>query len=289
MSWRTVVITSRCKLDYKMGFMVVRAEETKKIFLDEIAVLLIENPAVALTGCLLEALVEKKIRVIFCDAKRTPNAELVPYYNSYDCSRKIKAQIAWTDDVKGAVWADIVAEKIRKQAEFLDELQKGNEAVLLRSYLSQIEPHDATNREGHAAKVYFNALFGMDFTRSEENETNAALNYGYGIILSAFNREIVAQGYLTQLGIFHDNMFNYFNLSCDLMEPFRILVDRKVKTMKYSDFTSQEKHFIVGILNDTVVINQTRQTVLNAVKYYCRSVFDALNEGDLSLIQFYSL
>lgn len=289
MSWRTVVITSRCKLDYKMGFMVVRAEETKKIFIDEIAVLLIENPAVSLTGCLLEALVEKKIRVIFCDTKRTPNAELVPYHNSYDCSRKIKAQINWSIDIKGAVWADIVAEKIRKQAEFLSDLQKNDEAMLLRSYLTQIELHDATNREGHAAKVYFNALFGMEFTRSEDNTTNAALNYGYGIILSAFNREIAAQGYLTQIGIFHDNMFNYFNLSCDLMEPFRILVDRKVKTMHFSDFSSEEKHFLVDILNDTVVINHTRQTVLNAIKYYCRSVFDALNEGDLSLIQFYSL
>ncbi|MBO4971651.1 MAG: type II CRISPR-associated endonuclease Cas1 [Clostridia bacterium] len=289
MSWRTVVITSRCKLDFKMGFMVIRAEETKKIFLDEIAVLLIENPAVSLTGCLLEALTEKKIRVIFCDAKRNPNAELVPYYNSYDCSRKIKAQIAWSEDVKGGVWADIVAEKIRKQADFLDELQKINEASLLRSYLSQIEIHDSTNREGHAAKVYFNALFGKDFTRSEENITNAALNYGYSIILSAFNREIVAHGYLTQLGIFHDNMFNHFNLSCDLMEPFRILIDRKVKAMKPTELSSEEKHSIVNILNDTVVIDQTRQTVLNAIKYYCRSVFDALNEGDLSLIQFYSL
>ena len=289
MSWRTVVITSRCKLDYKMGFMVVRAEETKKIFLDEIAVLLIENPAVSLTGCLLEALVEKKIRVIFCDAKRNPNAELVPYYNSYDCSRKIKAQIAWSEDLKAVVWSDIVAEKIRKQADFLDELQKQNEADLLRSYLFQIEPRDATNREGHAAKVYFNALFGMDFTRSEENVTNAALNYGYSIILSAFNREIVSQGYLTQLGIFHDNMFNQFNLSCDLMEPFRILLDRKVKSMKLNDFTSEEKHFLLNVLNDTIVINQTKQTVLNAIKYYSRSVFDALNEGDLSLIQFYSL
>ena len=289
MSWRTVVITSRCKLDFKMGFMVIRAEETKKIFLDEIAVLLIENPAVSLTGCLLEALTEKKIRVIFCDAKRNPNAELVPYYNSYDCSRKIKAQIAWSEDVKGGVWADIVAEKIRKQADFLDELQKTKEASLLRSYLSQIEIHDSTNREGHAAKVYFNALFGKDFTRSEENITNAALNYGYSIILSAFNREIVAHGYLTQLGIFHDNMFNHFNLSCDLMEPFRILIDRKVKAMKPTELSSEEKHSIVNILNDTVVIDQTRQTVLNAIKYYCRSVFDALNEGDLSLIQFYSL
>ena len=289
MSWRTVVITSRCKLDYKMGFMVVRAEETKKIFLDEIAILLIENPAVSLTGCLLEALVEKKIRVIFCDARRTPNAELVPYYNSYDCSRKIKAQIAWSEDIKGAVWADIVAEKIRKQADFLEELESFNESSLLRSYLSQIEPHDATNREGHAAKVYFNALFGMDFTRSEENITNAALNYGYSIILSAFNREIVAHGYLTQLGIFHDNMFNHFNLSCDLMEPFRILIDRKVKSMTFNDFASNEKYMLVNTLNDVVLINQTKQTVLNAIKYYCRSVFDAMNECDLSLIQFYSL
>lgn len=289
MSWRTVVITSQCKLDYKMGFMVVRAGETKKIFLDEIAILLIENPTVALTGCLLEALVEKKIRVIFCDAKRTPNAELVPYYNSYDSSRKIKAQIAWHNDLKGAIWADIVAEKIRKQADFLEQLQKTGEASLLRSYLYQIESHDVTNREGHAAKVYFNALFGMDFTRSEENITNSALNYGYSIILSAFNREIVAHGYLTQLGVFHDNMFNHFNLSCDLMEPFRILIDRKVKAMKLTDFSSEEKHFLVNTLNDTVTINQTKQTVSNAVKYYCRSVFDALNEGDLSLIQFYSI
>ena len=289
MSWRTVVITSRCKLDYKMGFMVVRAEETKKIFLDEIAVLLIENPAVSLTGCLLEALTEKKIKVIFCDAKRNPNAELVPYYNAYDCSRKIRSQMRWKDDLKGALWADIVAEKIRKQADFLEELKKTEAASLLRSYLFQIKPHDVTCREGHAAKVYFNALFGMNFTRSEENLTNAALNYGYSMILSAFNREIVAHGYLTQLGIFHDNMFNHFNLSCDLMEPFRILIDRKVKSMKLNEFSSDEKHALVNVLNETVTIHQTQQTVLNAVKFYCRSIFDALNEGDLSLIQFYSL
>ena len=289
MSWRTVVIASRCKLDYKMGFMVARAEETKKVFLDEIALLLIENPAVSLTGCLLEALVEKKIRVVFCDAKRTPNAELVPYYNAYDCSRKIKVQMAWTEDVKGAVWADIVAEKIRKQADFLEELEKTKESALLRSYLFQIAPRDATNREGHAAKVYFNGLFGMDFTRSEENVTNAALNYGYSILLSAFNREIVAHGYLTQLGIFHDNMFNHFNLSCDLMEPFRILVDRKVKGMTFTELANAEKHTLINILNETVTINKTKQTVLNAIKYYCRSIFEALNQGDLSLIEFYSL
>ena len=288
MSWRTVIITTRCKLDLKMGYMVIRGEDTKRIFLDEIAVLLIENPAVSFTGCLLEALVEKKIRVIFCDARRSPLAELSPYYGSHDSSRKIRAQIAWDETVKGVVWADIISEKIRKQAEFLTELGKDKESALIRSYLGQIELYDTTNREGHAAKVYFNAVFGMDFTRSEECPINAALNYGYGIILSAFNREITACGYLTQLGIFHSNMFNHYNLSCDLMEPFRLLVDRKVRSMDLEAFGSKEKYALWDILNQYVLINGTKQTVLNAVKMYCRSVFDALNDGDPFKIKFYT-
>lgn len=289
MSWRTVVISSRCKLDCKMGFMVVRGEETKKVFLDDIAVVIIENPAVALTGCLLEALAEKKIRVIFCDSKRNPQSELVPYYGCYDSTRKIKAQTEWGDSVKGAVWAEIVSEKIRKQAEFLLELNCTKEAALLGSYLPQVEFHDATNREAHAAKVYFNALFGMDFSRSEENVTNAALNYGYGIVLSAFNREIVSEGYLTQLGIFHDNMFNHYNLSCDLMEPFRIIVDRAVKRYDFQSFSSEEKHLMVDILNNKVTIKRTEQTVLNAIKIYCRSIFEAMNSSDISAISFYGV
>lgn len=289
MSWRTVIITNRCKLDFKMGFMVIRGEDTKRIFIDEIAILLIENPAVSMTGCLLEALVEKKVRVIFCDSKRSPMAELAPYYGSHDASRKVKAQVAWTQEVKGVVWADIISEKIRKQADFLDGLHKHREAELLRSYLGQVELYDTTNREGHAAKVYFNALFGMEFTRSEECVTNAALNYGYGILLSAFNREITACGYLTQLGIFHSNMFNPYNLSCDLMEPFRVLVDRLVKTESFTTFESNEKYELWNLLNHIVHINGTNQTVLNAIKIYTHSVFDALNDADSAQIKFYSL
>lgn len=271
-----------------MGYVVIREEDTKRIFLDEIAILVLENSAVSLTGCLLEALVEKKVRVIFCDSKRSPLAELAPYYGSHDCSRKIRTQTEWAEIIKGRVWADIVSEKIRKQAGFLSELKKYEEAELIRSYLGQIEVYDTTNREGHAAKVYFNALFGLDFTRSAENVTNAALNYGYSVILSAFNREITACGYLTQLGIFHSNMFNYYNLSCDLMEPFRILIDREVKEMSPTMFESKEKYALWNILNNHVYINNTKQTVLNAIKIYTKSVFEALNDNDPSKIKFYS-
>ena len=287
MSWRVVVISTRCKLDLKMGFMVARGEETKRIYLDEIAILMIENPAVSLTGCLLEALIERKVRVIFCDEKRSPIAELMPYHGSYDCSRKIKAQQEWNDDIKATVWTDIISEKIKNQCRFLIELGKEREASLLKTYIGQVELYDATNREGHAAKVYFNAVFGTDFTRSEENATNAALNYGYSIILSAFNREIASCGYLTQLGLCHCNLFNPYNLSCDLMEPFRVLVDRKVYAGKYETFSSPEKHELLNILNERISVAETKQTVLNGIKFYTRSVFDALNEGDASLIKFY--
>lgn len=151
-----------------------------------------------------------------------------------------------------------------------------------------MELSDVTNREGHAAKVYFNALFGMKFTRGADIPQNAALNYGYSILLSAFNREIAAMGYLTQLGIYHDNMHNHFNLSCDLMEPFRVLVDRCVLNMELSEFEKQHKYTLWQILNDTIVIDETRQTVLNAIKIYSRSVFEAINDRDVSKIRFYS-
>ena len=80
MSWRVVVITSRCKLDYSMNYMVVRGEETKRVLLDEVAIVILENNAVSMTGCLLSAFIEKKIRVVLCDNQHNPQAELHPYY-----------------------------------------------------------------------------------------------------------------------------------------------------------------------------------------------------------------
>ena len=289
MSWRTVVITKRAKLDLEIGYMVVRSMETVKIHLSEISTVIIESTAVSITASLLCELARKKIKVIFCDEKRNPSSELVSYYGSHDTSIKVRNQVAWRQDIKDLVWTEIISEKIRKQKDFLDLLGSDKEADLLDSYIKNIDLRDASNREGHAAKVYFNALFGMDFTRTADNSINAALNYGYSLILSAFNREIVANGYITQLGIFHDNMFNQFNLGSDLMEPFRILVDRKVSNLMPDKFEHEEKMILVNILNEEVVIDGRKQLINNAIKIYCKSVLDALSDGDISLIKFYSI
>ena len=289
MSWRTVIIESRAKLDYKMGYLVVRSEDHHRIHIDEIAVLVLENSAISLTGCLIEALIERKVKVIFCDSKRSPMAELVPHHGSHDSTAKIRTQVEWSKDVKADIWQDVIAEKIRKQSDFLRELNKIREADLLESYIGQVELFDETNREGHAAKVYFNALFGMDFTRSSDTPVNAALNYGYSLILSSFNREVSANGYLTQLGIFHNNMFNHFNLSCDLMEPFRILVDRHVYALNPNVFSKDEKHELWRVLSKQVVIDGMHQNVSNAIKIYTKSILDAINDADTSRIRFFQL
>lgn len=286
MSWRIVVISKRAKLDYQLGYLVVRNENVTKIHLGEISTLLIESTAVSITTSLLAELTKKKIKVIFCDEKRNPSSELVGYYGSHDTSSKVRNQIQWSRNSKDTVWTEIVTEKIRKQKKLL-EYQGKEESKLLDSYLQEIKWNDETNREGHAAKVYFNALFGLDFTRTTDCSVNSALNYGYSIILSVFTREITANGYITQLGLFHDNMFNQFNLASDLMEPFRVLVDKEVLEMKFEEFEVDEKRRLVNILNREVVIDGKVQYVNNAVKIYCKSVFDALNENDSSLIRFY--
>ncbi len=289
MSWRTIIVSQRAKLDYKMGYMVVRAKETTRVFLDEVAIILIEDPAVSLTGCLIQAITEKKIKMIFCDHKHSPIAELVPHHGSHDSALKIRTQAGWNDAIKAQIWREIISEKIRKQAEFLLQLGKEREHDLLSSYIGQVELLDASNREGHAAKVYFNALFGMEYTRSADIPINAALNYGYSILLSTFSREIALNGYLTQLGIFHSNMYNHFNLSSDLMEPFRVLVDREVYAMKPEEFGKNEKHFLWNVLSHNVHISQSRQTVLNAIRIYVRSVFEAINDEDASQLLFYQV
>lgn len=287
MSWRIIVISKRAKLDYQLGYMVVRSDEITKIHLGEISTVLIESTAVSLTTGLLSELAKKKIKVIFCDERRNPISELVNYYGSHDTSNKIRRQIQWAQNIKEAVWTEIVTEKIRKQKELLEYLGKEEAAQLLAEYLKEINWNDESNREGHAAKVYFNALFGLDFTRTSDSLINAALNYGYSIILSSFSREIVANGYITQLGLFHDNIFNQFNLASDLMEPFRILIDKEVKMMTLDKFEHEEKMRIVNVLNYEVKIEGKTQYVNNAIKIYCKSIFDALNEGDSSLINFY--
>ncbi len=286
MSWRTVIVTKRCKLECQLGYLVCRGEETRRVFISEIATLLIESTAVSLTTALLSELVKNKVNIVFCDEKHNPQSQLMPLYARFDGSGQIRKQLLWREDTKQMVWTEIVRNKLWQQCEFLTAL-RSERAALLESFLDQLVIGDTSNREGHAAKVYFDTLFGLDFKRGDNTFTNAALNYGYAIILSAFNREIVTAGYLTQLGIKHCNEFNGYNLACDLMEPFRILIDRHVFSNNSVTLQPDYKRKLADIVNCTVFIAGQNRTVSDAISVYCKSVFNAIEHSNCSLLRFY--
>ena len=286
MSWRVVVISKRSKLDYKMGSLVVRSEDgEKRIFLGDISVLMCETTAISITAYLLAELVQRKIKVIFCDNHHNPISELVPTSNHFASSGRIREQISWSDEIKQKIWQAIVRRKIENQARVLEKANRPEKAGQLMEFAEDVHPGDTTNREGHAAKVYFNALFGLDFYRNIDDIRNAILNYGYTIILACFNREIAASGYLTQLGIWHENASNPFNLGCDLMESFRPIIDWFAYC--HSDWTVLEKDQkveILNLLNSRVKIDGAEHFLNNAIGVYTRSIFAAISANNTNKI-----
>lgn len=286
MSWRTVVIGSRSKLDFKMNYMIIRKDfETTKVYIDEIYMLIIESTAVSLTAVLMNELIKKKVKIVFCDEKRNPASEVLPLYGSHNSSKRCREQADWSREVQAYIWTEIVRRKIMNQAELLRH-QDLEESDLLYQYIDELTLNDETQREGHAAKVYFNALFGKSFSRDQDNPINAALNYGYAIILSAVNREITSLGYITQLGLNHCNQFNPYNLGSDLMEPLRGFIDALVVKAQVSEFNREVKLSLVELLSEDVTINDTVQTFSAAIRIYCKSVFDALRNQDAAQIRF---
>jgi len=286
MSFRTVVIKNRCKLDLSANYLVCRGEEEKRIFIKELSCLIIESTAVAITAYLLSELVKNNVKVIFCDECHNPECELVSYRNNYVSSKKILSQFYWNKSFLAKLWKKIIKEKIKNQSNILQKYKRIEQCELLKKYASEVEDEDITNREGHAAKVYFNALFGKGFERREQHVINSALNYGYSIILSCFNREITSRGYLTQLGIWHKNDFNAFNLSCDLMEPFRTLVDDMVMGFNDEQFKNY-KVSILEIFNKNLQIKGKKYAFLDVISLYCSCIFDAIETQNLDRVCFY--
>lgn len=286
MSFRTIVITKQSKISYKNRFLVVKQENDEKyIHLSEIDTIIVDSISVSISSYLLKELSDNKINIIFCDEKHNPFGELKSYYLAHNSSKKIIMQSKWTKKKKDELWQLIVKNKITNQALLLSKIKSSNYNLVL-SYASNVAIGDKTNREGHAAKIYFNSLFTKKFVRNGKDDINAALNYGYAVLLSTFNKEIISNGYLTELGIHHKNEFNPFNLTCDFMEPFRIIIDNFVYFNKDREFNAAYKMDIVNIFNGKYKYNNKQYILKDIIKIYTKNIFDYL-ENNKKYIGFY--
>lgn len=279
MGWRVIIVNTHSKLSYQNNHLIFKSSsKSEMIHLSEIDLLICETTDISITTMLLKKLADENILTIFCDEKRLPSSQMLPYYGRHDSSLQLTRQISWLEDKKSDVWTDIIAQKIINQANHLSQLTFDDSATAIHVLLDALEPFDPSNREGHSARIYFNKLFGNDFTRDANNDINAGLDYGYTLLMSVFAREIVKMGCMTQLGLKHSNQFNDFNLASDIMEPFRIIVDQIVYGHRNKKF-GEIRRELFEMFATKYVYGRQEMFLTNIASDYTKRVIAMMN-GD---------
>ncbi|MDR0933087.1 MAG: type II CRISPR-associated endonuclease Cas1 [Victivallales bacterium] len=269
-AWRTVVIDADSRLSFNANCLVIERDgDTAEIPLPQIRVLMLTSRRIVLTGVLLNELLRNEVRLIICDEKQTPAGELINYRANVQTAGRIAEQISWSQEHKEQMWQYIVVAKIAMQSQLLERLQLPEERLV--KYASAVRPGDPDNREGQASRIYFHRLFGKKFTRDKEIPINSALNYGYAILRSTFDRAIAGYGFHSAIGIKHCNAFNHFNLSCDLMEPFRPFVDEVVYLQGKRPFDREFKRLLIALPETRIKFKKRSVTLAMGVELFARS------------------
>ena len=277
MGWRSVIITQHAKLTYSLQMMIVQTRDgVNQIPIEDINLLLVSTTQAVITSALISKLAQNQTKVIFVDEKDNPVVETAVYYPGARNMAKLKKQFNWDEHLKEVLWTKIVSQKIKNQIAVLDNYHLNKDEV--QSELDQLEINDESNREAMAARKYFMLLFDKNFVRRDTSAINAALDYGYAILLSSFNREIALNGYLTYFGIHHCSQENQFNLASDLMEPFRPFVDYCVKAHeKIKELTPDIKYGLVELLSLEIKFNGKKTLLTNAITVYVRECLKFLS------------
>lgn len=176
------------------------------------------------------------------------------------------------------------------QLNLLKQLKKNENIKEIEQMINEIKFFDITNREGHAAKLYWHSLFGKEFKREEESQLNLSLNYGYSLLRSYFARSIVKKGLDPRISIFHKSFSNHFALANDLMEPFRPLVDKCVYDSFFTGTSNDKinsiteiKEKLINLFNTKIKINDNSFYLTNAIDMYVDSIVNMTKQPEMSL------
>jgi len=223
---------------------------------EDIGVLIIDNPAVLYTHGCLTALLENNAAVILSTKNHHPAGLLLPLDTNSVQSERFQKQIEASIPLKKTLWKQTVQSKINNQARLLEET--GGEPLRLKELSKEVKSGDTSNLEAQASRYYWPRLLGKEFRRERFGKSpNNLLNYGYMVLRAAVARSLVSSGLLPTLGIHHHNRYNAYCLADDIMEPFRPFVDRRVHQLNREeenpDILSKEiKQELLKILTEDV-------------------------------------
>jgi CRISP-associated protein Cas1 len=208
----------------------------QSIPIEDIGIVIFDNPQITLSNALLSSLVDNNCAVITCDKSHLPSGLFMPLSGNQLQSKLFKEQLNATAPLNKQLWQQTVSAKIMNQAAVLRKHSKVSADNLIR-LAKKVKSGDGENIEGRAAAYYWKNLFpgGLEFTRDRYGlPPNQLLNYGYAILRGVVARGLVASGLLPTLGIHHHNKYNPYCLADDIMEPYRPYVDDIVAELVYN-------------------------------------------------------
>lgn len=299
MVWRSVVISQPAKLKREHFSLVIEQSQSARVPFEDIAVIVLNNREITLTHPVLSACAEYGIGLYSTGDNHQPNGVFLPFLSHSRATRMMRLQLNLDKPQAKRAWAEIVKCKISNQAICLKMANaspkaQGGKAVdieRLESYASRVRSGDVENMEAQASSYYFPQLFGKGFHRAQDCWVNAALDYGYAIMRGAITRGLVAHGFQPNIGLFHRNEQNAFNLADDLIEPYRALVDLHVfshitpHAPKEAELTPTDKVALVALLNVDVRMPRGNTSVLNSIEQTIESLVRLFEGADETVLE----
>lgn len=127
--------------------------------------------------------------------------------------------------------------------------------ILLKNYYGKIENTKTLNElmayEGLASKVYFcnhfnNVLWQGRKPRIKHDYVNSALDIGYTILFCFIDALLSSYGFDTYCGVMHRQFYMRKSLVCDIVEPFRVLIDHELKKAINLKQVSQDDFLLIN-------------------------------------------
>lgn len=289
--WRTVLVAQPCRLSTKNLQLVYEPHEgeTVSVPLEDITVIVIENTKSSITTALLSKIAQKNIVLFTCDEYHTPNGCFTPFSQHSRLSQITHIQQGISLPLKKKLWQKVITSKISNQSQLLSYFEIDNAS--LERMKNGVKSGDSKNLEAFAAKTYWGLLFD-DFKRDQKREDpiNAALNYGYALVRGAVARSLVSFGLLPTFGIFHRSELNAYNLADDMIEPFRPMVDKAVKTLALEDdfemiLSTKTKTGLLSVLNSEMMLEGEQVTLLYACDVVAKTLVKAMRENNAALLK----
>jgi CRISPR-associated protein Cas1 len=241
----------------------------KTVPVEDIGFIVLDHPQISFTMKLVEQLNAFNVAVVFCDSKHMPSSMLLPLDSNHIQTELFRSQVEASEPLKKNLWKQTIEAKIANQASMLEK--QGRSAQDLKKLVRTVKSGDTSNREGFAARLYWQRLMGKTFTRDRLGPSpNHFLNYGYILLRSAVARALAGSGLLATLGIHHRNRYNAYCLADDIMEPYRPYVDEIALQLFQTDkeamiLTKEHKAELLRLMAADIEIGEVKRPLMVAL------------------------